>query len=235
MTDKKKRLLSLEDVSFCYDSATILENVNVTLYEGDFVGIFGPNGGGKTTFLQILAGLLEPSKGLVLRNHRSKIGYVPQFSKLDKQFPISVFDLVLMGSLSELTFFGRYSKNTKQKAMDALEKVGLLEKKDLPFGVLSGGQAQRALIARAIVSNPEILLLDEPTASVDLPSQEDIFDLLDNFHKDNVAIVMVSHDLQTVLKKSEKLLCIHRKVSSWKPDEICSHFALGLYHQPLEV
>lgn len=231
-------MIELKDVSFRYEETPVLENINVMVEKGEFIGIFGPNGGGKTTFLKLILGFLKPASGTIevmgtsSKDARRQMGYVPQTANFDKQFPISVLEVVLMGCLSELSLLGRFSRKTKQKARDALSRVGLLEKENDAFGTLSGGQAQRTLIARALVNNPEILLLDEPTASIDPKAEEEVYRLLLQL-KGTMTILMVTHDLQSVLQKVDRLLCIQRGVTSFSPTQICEHFALGLYHPPL--
>ncbi len=230
--------IQLNSVSFSYECSPILKNVTLTIQNGEFVGIFGPNGGGKTTLLKILMGFLQPDQGSVLlwdlppTQARSYIGYVPQISKVDRQFPITVEEVVQMGQLSSLNFFGILSKAAKERSLDALEKVSMLPYKDAAFGQLSGGQAQRVLIARALASDARLLLLDEPTASVDPHAEQEILSLLFSL-KGKLTILMVTHDLQTILQKTEKLLCVHREVHPLAPSEVCEHFGLGLYHSPL--
>lgn len=228
-------IIEVKNLSFRYERTPILENVQLSVLPGEFIGIFGPNGGGKTTFLKLLMGFLRPTEGTIHLFGTSpqtaccKLGYVPQISRYDKQFPLSVLDLVLMGCLSEASWWGGYSSKAKRKAEEALDKVGLLEKKHVAFGTLSGGQAQRALIARALASEPELLLLDEPTASVDPEAEEEIYNLLVQL-KGSITIIMVTHDLQSILDKADRLLCIHRQLTSLPPSAVCQHFALGLYH-----
>lgn len=231
-------MIEISNLSFAYEETPILENISVQIKAGEFVGIFGPNGGGKTTFLKLLMGFLKPNQGtlkvcgLPPVAARPHLGYVPQITSFDRQFPISVLEVVLMGCLSELSFFGIFSEKSKQKAKEALQRLGMLEKADQSFGTLSGGQAQRVLIARALVSNPDILLLDEPTASVDGEAEEAIYRLLNEL-KGKKTILMVTHDLQTITKRVGRLLCIQRGLTSFSPTELCEHFALGLYHPPL--
>ncbi len=230
--------LILKNISFSYDKTSILENVNLTIDEGDFIGIFGPNGGGKTTLLQLIMGFLEPNQGKISlwgnspQENTSFIGYVPQIARFDKQFPITVEEVVQMGCLSKLSFFGTLKPYYKQLVLDSLEKVGMSSFKNNSFGDLSGGQAQRVLIARALVSNPKLLILDEPTASVDPQAEEEIMKILTSL-KGSVTILMVTHDLQTILQKVEKLLCVHKHIHTLSPTEVCEHFGLGLYHSPL--
>ena len=226
--------IEVKDLSFSRDKTNILEHINLTVEQGEFIGIFGPNGGGKTTFLKLLLGLLKPQRGSIKifgehpESVRSRMGYVPQAKLFDLQFPISVLEVVLMGLLSE----GPYTKISKEKARSALEKVKLSDKENRPFGTLSGGQAQRVLIARALVGEPEILLLDEPTVSIDAEAEKNIYELLEEL-KGNITILMVTHDLQPIIAKAERLLCIQKKLSIYLPKEVCEHFAMGLYHPPL--
>ena len=194
--------------------------------------------GGKTTLLKSLLGLLPVQKGEVLlfgqppEKVSHQIGYVPQSIRFDKLFPISTFEVVLMGCLHQLSWWGGFSKEVKKRASEALEQVNLGHKRNAPFGTLSGGEAQRALIARAIVSHPRLLILDEPTANVDVEAESAIYDLLLQL-KESMTILMVTHHLQAIVEKVERLLCVQRGVTSLKAKEVCEHFALGLYHTPL--
>lgn len=232
--------IEVKNLSFSYEESLILENISVSIGIGEFVGIFGPNGGGKTTFLKLLMGLLKPKAGTVEvlgeapKTVRKKMGYVPQTATFDKQFPISALEVVLMGCLSEVSPLGFFTSKSKKKAKEALSRVGMLEKEGQAFGTLSGGQAQRVLIARALVTNPEILLLDEPTASIDSEAEQAIYELLESL-KGIMTILMVTHDLQAIAKKVGRLLCIQKQLTSFSPSEVCEHFALGLYHPPLKV
>ncbi len=220
--------IEIKNLEFAYDKNLILENVSLSIPHGNFIVIFGPNGGGKTTLLKLMMGFLKPSKGTVEIAY-NKIGYVPQITRYDKQFPITVFELVLTGAISKCTWWGSYPQSIKQKALEALSQVGLSQLKDQSFGSLSGGQAQRALIARALISEPEILLLDEPTASVDTKSEREIYKLLMDL-KGEITILMVTHDLQPILDKADLLYCVRKKVFPLLPKDACGHFAMGLYH-----
>lgn len=226
-------ILSLKNVSFSYNKTPILENVSLSIETGDFIGIFGPNGGGKTTLLQLILGFLKADKGTIeFKGNLKEIGYVPQIARLDKQFPITVEEVVQMGLLAKLSLFGTLKAEHKQAALEALDKVGMLPFKNHSFGKLSGGQAQRVLIARAIVSNPKCLILDEPTASIDPEAEEEVLSILRSL-KGKITILMVTHDLQTIIHNVEKLLCVHRHIHVLSPSEVCEHFGLGLYHSPL--
>jgi zinc transport system ATP-binding protein len=230
-------LIEAKDLTFFYSGEKILNHISLEIFSGEFVGIIGPNGGGKTTFLKLLMGQLKPSSGTILINQqppkasRTKIGYVPQILKVDRQFPISVFELVLGGRISKNSWWQPFSKEDKDKVINEIEKVGLIDFKDQPFGTLSGGQAQRALIARALATQPEILLLDEPTASVDSSAEAQIYDLLKHL-KRQCTIIMVTHDLKAVMNDIDRVLCIQREVIALNKDQVCEHYAIGLYHSP---
>lgn len=238
--DKKKEAITLENVSFSYDKngLSILKDVNLEIIEGEFLGVIGPNGGGKTTLLKLIMGFLKPDAGQIkifgkpIDESESKVAYVPQTSRFDRDFPISVLEVVLSGRLSRLSWYGRYSKADEKAALDKLEQVGLSEYKNVPFGTLSGGQAQRTLIARALVSEPEILLLDEPTASIDTEAEEEICKLLKQL-RGSITMLMVTHDLSTFIRDVQRVICVQKEVYSFMPNEVCEHFALGLYHAPL--
>ncbi|NGX30370.1 MAG: High-affinity zinc uptake system ATP-binding protein ZnuC [Candidatus Anoxychlamydiales bacterium] len=229
-----KNIIKIQKLNFCYKVKPILLDVNLNVEVGDFIGIIGPNGGGKTTLLKLIMGMLRPHTGKIKifnknpKEMRDKIGYVPQKYNLDKYFPITNLELVLLGFLTK-SRFGFFTKKQKEKAKDLLEKVGLKEFIDKPFGKLSGGQAQRALIARALISDPEILILDEPTASIDPESEKAIFDILIKSNEKRT-ILMVSHDLNTIIKEVNKVLTVQKTVSVMTPEMVCKHFALGLYH-----
>lgn len=231
--------LIFEDVSFAYqERQNVLKNVSFEVLPGEFVGIIGPNGGGKTTLLKLIMGFLKPSSGKIRifgkqpQEASTQVAYVPQTLRYDKQFPISVDELVLSGRLSTLPWYGIFSRQDKKAAHEALERVGLLEFRKAPFGTLSGGQAQRVLIARAIAGNPKLLLLDEPTANVDAQAEADIFAILKTL-LGSMTILMVTHDLQTAIDQVGRVLCVQSTVKALKLDEVCEHFALGLYHKPL--
>lgn len=235
---EKKTVISFDDVSFAYQEAQVLKNVSFQINQGEFVGVIGPNGGGKTTLLKLMMGFLKPSSGEVRIYDKAPLSslkylaYVPQTARFDRQFPISVMELVLSGRLSHLPWYGMYSQQDKLKALEALEKLSLVHLKNHAFGTLSGGQAQRALIARALVSEPKILALDEPTASVDSQAEADIYQMLEKL-KGEMTIVMVTHDLGAVVNSLQRVILVQGNATTLNPKEVCEHFAVGLYHGPL--
>lgn len=233
-------VIEVEDLSFAYLSVYVLEEISFTVKKGEFIGIFGPNGGGKTTLLSLLMGFLKPTRGKIRLFDlpptlaREKIGWVPQNFHFDRHFPISVEEVVLGGRLSHLSWRGHFSKRDYQIVEEVLEKVGMRAFLKVPFATLSGGQAQRVLIARALASFPSLLLLDEPTASVDYAAQSSIYQLLTSL-KGEMTIVMVTHDLNSAIEHVDSLFCVHKNLVQMSPEKVCEHFALGLYHTPIKM
>lgn len=230
-------LVDCKNVSFSYGDVPLLKNVNFSAQEGEYIGIAGPNGSGKSTAFQLLMGFLKPQKGKILIDNRSPIeartiiGYVPQHPDIDRQFPLSLLDFVLTGLVDSLTLWGRHSKRSKELAQQALEQVGLTNLNQHRLGTLSGGQMQKAFIARALVGKPKILLLDEPTAHVDPSSEKQIFEIIRNLKKKHT-ILMITHDFEHLIPDFDRVLLFHKQVTSLKPEELCHHFALGIYHDP---
>ena len=214
---KSDHAVILRDVSFSYNRNLVLDNICLSVEQGDFATIVGPNGGGKTTLLKLFLGLLKPDKGSVEilgqspEKSRLKVGYMPQYSNLDMQFPVNVMDVVLMGRLGN-SFWGRYSKKDRIEAEKALEEVNLKDYRTNHFSQLSGGQKQRVLIARALCSDPELLLLDEPTSNVDKESEQALFTLLKKLNK-RMTILLVSHDLGFTSQVVKSVICVNRKVN----------------------
>ncbi len=233
-------IVTCDHVSFSYRDTPVLTDVSFRINPGEFVGIIGPNGGGKTTLLKLILGFLKPTSGAIsvlgspAGVSTTRIAYVAQGLRFDRQFPISVMELVLSGRLSRLPWYGVYSREDRAAALEALEKVGMVDFCDYAFGNLSGGQAQRALIARALVSNPDLLLLDEPTASVDSQAEGVIYEILQSLRQ-SMTILMVTHDLRAAINLVDRVLCVQGGLLSLLPQEVCEHFAIGLYHAPLQI
>lgn len=231
MTD----VIEVEDLAFSYQGDNVLENITFKISEYEAVGIIGPNGGGKTTLLMLLMGFLKPAHGSIkiygksAKHMRQMIGYVPQTFRYDKDFPITALEVVCGGLLSQTKHWGGFSNRDKQKAMQALEKMGLEKFQSASFSELSGGQAQRVLLARALASEPKILFLDEVTANVDQAAQVDIYNHLDKL-KGQITILMVTHDLRAAVSHVDRVLCVEREIASFSPQQVCEHFTLGLYH-----
>jgi len=232
--------VSVQNLHFAYEDEIVLEDVSFGLEEKDFLGVVGPNGGGKTTLLKILLGLLEPDSGLVQifgqppRLASRLIGYVPQQINLDKDFPINVEDVVLLGRLGEAPPVGRYRPLDRELAQNALAKVDLAEFRNRRFGDLSGGQRQRVLIARALVGGPRMLIMDEPTANVDSRSQKRIYDLLSALNEE-CAIILVSHDLSVVSQQVKRVACLNRRLVMHPTSQMTGAMIEEMYHVPMKL
>lgn len=229
-----KAVIELEKVWFSYNGASVLEDVDLVVSERDFLTIVGPNAGGKTTILKLILGLVRPTRGEVRvfgsspEKARPRIGYMPQHASLDSQFPVSVMDVVLMGRLGAGMRLGFYRKADREAAEQVLKRLELHDVRHRPFSDLSGGQSQRVLIARALVSNPELLLLDEPTANVDIAVETQLYDLLDQLNQ-TMTIVLVTHDLGFVSSSVKNVACVNRRVVSHPTCDISGEMINEIY------
>lgn len=236
----KVEAIHLEDIWVQYNGLSVLEGINLSLYEQDFLGIIGPNGGGKTTLLRVLLGLVQPTRGQVrILGHNAKegrrfVGYVPQYTEFDRDFPISVWDVVIMGRLSRRGLFRRYAQEDKGVAAEALQQVEMLEFRDRQIGELSSGQRQRVYIARALASDPKILLLDEPTASVDSGVLGNIYELLREMNR-RVTIILVSHDIGVVSSYVKTIACLNRRLIYHASKEITPEMLEAAYECPVDL
>lgn len=209
--------VAVKNLHFAYNGHTVFSGANLLVEQGDFSSIVGPNGGGKTTLLKLLLGLLRPTQGTVRvlggspESARPRVGYLPQKSDFDPFFPINVLDVVLTGRLSRHRWFGRYNAVDRAAAHEALAEVGLVELAGRAFGSLSGGQRQRALIARAMVGEPELLLLDEPAANLDPRVEREFYQLLRRLNE-RLTILIVSHDLAFVSEHVRTVVCVNRDI-----------------------
>ncbi|MBN2329329.1 MAG: metal ABC transporter ATP-binding protein [Candidatus Omnitrophica bacterium] len=234
-----EKIIDIKNLSFGYGREKVLENVSLRIEAGEFLGIVGPNGGGKTTLLKIILGFLRPESGSVRvlgkspEQSVSRIGYVPQHADFDLEFPISVHEVVLMGLLGQSSRFGRFRSQDREKTRRILTKVDMHEFRHRRFGDLSGGQRQRALIARALVGDPQLLIMDEPTSNVDSWSQKQIFDLLSEINK-NCTIIVVSHDLHIVPAYVTRVACLNRTLVIHPTKELTSEVLENMYHTPVQ-
>ena len=209
-------IIEVKDLWFSFNSIPVLKEVNLTVHPGNFIALLGPNGGGKTTLLKLMLGLLVPDRGSIKifgeppskSSHR--IGYMPQHLHFNQNFPISVLDVVLMGKLRPGRGWSRYSHKDRTAAEKALKQMEMWDFRNRRAGELSGGQAQRVFIARALVDEPEVLMLDEPTASVDTKHQTDLFDILKELNK-TVTIIVVSHDVGIVSSHVKSVACVNQQ------------------------
>jgi len=238
--NRNREVINLKNVWVDYNDITVLEDVNLSIYEQEFLGIIGPNGGGKTTLLKVVLGLVLPSKGEINvlgvkpEEGRNYIGYVPQYALFDHEFPISVEEVVLTGRLGIRRFWQIYNKEDKRKVQEALDIVGMSKFKGKQIGKLSGGQQQRVFIARALVTDPKILLLDEPLASIDTPLQTGFYELLERLKK-RMAIVLVTHDLSAVSVYVDKIACLNRRLFYHNSKEISVEDLEATYHCPVDL
>ncbi len=202
------KLIQINNLSFSYDKNNVLENIDLTIEENDFLAIIGPNGGGKSTLLKIILGLL-PSKKEKIKNSFNNIGYVPQNTNLNTDFPITALEVVLMGHIGNKKQLFGYSKEDKECAMNSLSQVGMEKFAHSKIGELSGGQRQRVFIARALCANPDIILLDEPTASIDVQGQQEVYDLLKILNQ-RMTVVVVSHDISVLLNYAKSVAHVNK-------------------------
>ena len=214
MTDK---IIEIQNLNFSYNSQPVLRDINLSVHHGDFVAMIGPNGGGKTTLLKLMLGLLHADSGDVRIFSQSpqdvshRIGYVPQDVHINKNFPISTLDVVLMGKLKPGRRRSRHSQQDRKAALNALAQVEMLKYSDHRIGELSGGQKQRVFVARALVTDPELLFLDEPTASIDTKGQNEFYTLLKELNK-TITIIVVSHDLMVISGYIKSVICVNQRL-----------------------
>ncbi|MBW1675607.1 MAG: ABC transporter ATP-binding protein [Deltaproteobacteria bacterium] len=237
---QKKAVVEIAQVDFAYDGNLVLENITLTVEERDFLGVVGPNGSGKTTLLEIILGLIHPLSGKVRvfgrtpKWSRHLIGYIPQHADLDASFPISVMDVVLIGRLGKAPMLGRYRKSDRQAAEEAMRAAEIYDLRNRRFGALSGGQKQRVLMARALVGQPELLLLDEPTASIDGRVEQDIYELLKKLNE-TVTIVLVSHDLGFISTYVNRVACVNRRLVCNPTEHITGDVIEACYSGPVHM
>ena len=219
----------------------VLQGVSLSVYEGDFLAVLGPNGGGKTTLLKIILGLVKPTSGTVTvfggppGHAAGRIGYVPQSIFFDREFPISAWDVVMMGRLARKKLLQRYGSADRQKAAEAIEITGLSGLRNRRIGALSGGELQRVLIARALAGEPELLLLDEPTASIDPEMKSTIYDLLDRL-KERHTIVLVTHDTGTIARHISRIACLNCTLDMHEKGSTLSRKTFdSLYRYPVDI
>jgi len=235
-----EEVVRLEDIWVHYNGTPILEGITLSVEQGDFLGVIGPNGGGKTTLLKVILGLITPSQGKIWvlgkppERSRNNIGYVPQYNLFDRDFPISVWDVVLIGRYGRAGLLRRYSREDRRTVQEVLQTVGMLDYKNRQIGKLSGGEQQRVFIARALVSEPKLLLLDEPTASVDPTMQTEFYELLERL-KQQMAIVLVSHDISAISIYVDKIACLNRQLFYHGSKEIGPEVLEATYKCPVQM
>jgi len=212
----REPIITITNLTVRYDEICALEHVNLELYSDDFIGVIGPNGGGKSTLVKAIMGIVPYSGKIeyspsLLRHKKTHIGYVPQISSFDKAFPISVEEVVMSGLQAERGLLCGYGREERSRVEEVLEKAHLVELKKRSIGELSGGQLQRVMLCRAIISNPKLLVLDEPTNFVDNRFENELYTLLQRLSKE-MAIIMVSHDIGTISSVVRSIVCVNRHV-----------------------
>jgi ABC-type Mn2+/Zn2+ transport system ATPase subunit len=223
-------IIRFSNASFGFPGVTALKNISLEINEGEFVGVIGPNGSGKTTLCRAVLGLMRPLSGSVqvfdcaceeLRcHHRARIGYLPQKGSVERNFPITVFETVMMGRYGALGVLQRPGRDDREVALEALSNVGMLDHKDTTLGHLSGGQQQRVFIARALAQQPKVLLLDEPTTGIDITTQHSVLDLIRRLHADlGLTVLLITHDINMIRPLVNRLVLLKTSLYAVGPPE----------------
>ena len=235
-----KVVIDIDNVSFNYGAVPVLEDISLKINEDEFIGIIGPNAGGKSTLLKLILGLLQPDKGTIKKyihdgkNLRNHIGYVPQHITFSRDFPVTVSEVVMMGHITAASKLFRFNINEIASAKQAMQALEIDDIAKNQVGTLSGGQLQRVLIARALVSLPEILILDEPTSNVDMRVEEDIFALLKNY-SEHMTIIVVSHDIAFISGYVDRVACLNRTLVCHNTESISGKMIEDLYDAPVRM
>lgn len=224
-------VIEVEDVCVNYDQIEALRNVSFNIEAGEFIGIIGPNGGGKSTMVKSILGLIKPNSGQVVISDDAVLGYVPQHTTFDRNFPISVEEVILTGHLPKKFKLGiSFTKHEKKHALDVMKELGIEALRKRQIGALSGGQMQRVLVARALMNHPTILVLDEPTAGVDEKSKEAIYAMLKELNK-SITILMITHDTEQVMAYFDRVVYINKTVhvhDEAKADRLVQKVQMGI-------
>ena len=233
-------IIQINGLSAGYDGKTVLSQVDLTVYERDFLGVIGPNGGGKTTLVKCILGLHQPNQGIIRFYQKGKevpdmnMGYLPQYNHIDRKFPISVYEVVLSGLSKQKSIFRRYSKEQHEQVRQMILRMGLEGLEERAIGSLSGGQLQRALLGRALVSNPEVDILDEPNTYIDKRFEAKLYSLLEEINRER-AIILVSHDIGTVLKNVKTIACVNETVHYHPHTEVPTEWLEEHFGCPIEM
>ena len=237
-------MIATEHLGFAYGDVLVLEDVSLTVASGEFLGLVGPNAGGKSTLLKLILGLLKPQQGqvrvlgLAPKRTRHRIGYVPQYPAFPRDFPIQVLDVVLMGRLGLgaglSAGVGGWRRSDRESARRTLEDVEAADLAAQPIGSLSGGQLQRVLLARALVGEPEVLILDEPTANIDQRLEGEIFELLARLNE-RLTIIVVSHDIGFISSYVSRVACLNRTLICHRTEAVDGDLIKDLYGEPVRM
>lgn len=233
-------IIKIENLSAGYDRKTVLHDINLEISEKDFLGIIGPNGGGKTTLMKVILGLLKPSEGKItfydngMPVEQLEIGYLPQYNSIDKKFPISVYEVILSGLNRQKSLFSRFTKEHHERVKATISMMGLEGMENKPIGQLSGGQMQRALLGRAIVSNPKAIILDEPNTYIDKRFEARLYSLLEEINKQR-AVILVSHDIGSVLQTVKSIACVNGTLDYHPQSEVSAEWIEEKLQCPIEL
>jgi len=233
-------IIQISNLNAAYEGKTVLSQVNLTVYERDFLGIIGPNGGGKTTLVKCILGLHKPEQGNIrfFKNGKEvsniNMGYLPQYNSIDRKFPISVYEVILSGLSKQKPLLQRYNKTHHEQVRQIIARMGLEGLEERAIGELSGGQLQRTLLGRALVSNPEVVILDEPNTYIDKRFETKLYSLLEEINKER-AIVLVSHDIGTVLKNVKTIACVNETVHYHPHTEVPTEWLEEHFGCPIEM
>lgn len=245
--EEKNCIIEIEHLSFRYQDKDVLDDINLCVPKGAFLGLVGPNGSGKSTLIKLILGLLKPRKGSIKlfgkesRKFKGwhKVGYVSQkANSFNTGFPATVFEVVSMGLVAKMGYFQFFKKGHKKKIEEAIEAVGMTPYKDRNIGELSGGQQQRVFIARALVSDPELLILDEPTVGVDTQHVQSFYDMLKSLNRNGITLILVTHDIGTMTDKASHVACLNRTLhfhgesclfNELKDDQLSEFYGHGLH------
>lgn len=233
-------LIQITDLSASYDNKTVLSHINLTVYEQDFLGVIGPNGGGKTTLVKTILGLHQPDKGQIRffqdgkETEEINMGYLPQYNSIDKKFPISVYEVILSGLSKQKSLFKRYTREQHEQVRRIIAQMGLEGYENRAIGQLSGGQLQRAMLGRALVSNPEVIILDEPNTYIDKRFEAKLYELLEEINQER-AIILVSHDIGTVLQNVKTIACVNETLDYHPDTEVPTEWLEEHFGCPIEL
>ncbi len=233
-------IIQISNLNAAYEGKTVLSQVNLTVYERDFLGIIGPNGGGKTTLVKCTLGLHKPEQGNIrfFKNGKEvsniNMGYLPQYNSIDRKFPISVYEVILSGLSKQKPLLQRYNKAHHEQVRQIIARMGLEGLEERAIGELSGGQLQRTLLGRALVSNPEVVILDEPNTYIDKRFETKLYSLLEEINRER-AIVLVSHDIGTVLKNVKTIACVNETVHYHPHTEVPTEWLEEHFGCPIEM
>lgn len=233
-------IIKIENLSAGYDRKTVLHDINLEISEKDFLGIIGPNGGGKTTLMKVILGLLKPSEGKItfydneMPVEQLEIGYLPQYNSIDKKFPISVYEVILSGLNRQKSLFSRFTKEHHERVKATISMMGLEGMENKPIGQLSGGQMQRALLGRAIVSNPKAIILDEPNTYIDKRFEARLYSLLEEINKQRT-VILVSHDIGSVLQTVKSIACVNGTLDYHPQSEVSAEWIEEKLQCPIEL